>query len=144
MSIQLVKRSKFWSAETSIFTRLATIVQMAYVVASVVPIAVIFIEFEFINWWLVGVLILVISSVVLSFSGRKNLGFVLAILAIVVHLFSSAVNGTWTIFTVEWEIVFSGGLLFPSYSFVASLLFLPLATVLLIIGRPEWKKIGKS
>jgi hypothetical protein len=144
MNSKLGKAAPFWSPETSIFTKLATIVQMAYVVASVVPIAVIFIEFEFINWWLVGVLVLVISSVILSFSGRKNLGFVLAILAIVVHLFSSAVNGTWTIFTVEWEIVFSGGLLFPSYSFVASLLFLPLATVLMIIGRPEWKKIGKS
>jgi hypothetical protein len=144
MTGELSKLAAFWSPKTAIFTKLGVLVQLAYVVASLPPMTILFIGIGFINWWWVGVLILVVLSVILSFSGKKNLGFVIAIVSILVHLIQAAVNGSWSIFTVVWDVVFFGELLFHNYLFVASLLFLPLSTILLVVGRPEWKLLKRK
>jgi hypothetical protein len=145
MNDRLGELSSFWSQKTSIFTRLGAVVQLTYIAALVIIIPILLIEFEFINWWWVAVVMLAMVSVFFSFSGRRNLGFLIAIVSILLHFIQAAVNGSWSMFTVEWEVVFSRELPFHNYLFLGSLFLLPLASVLLIIGRPEWKLLkGKA
>jgi hypothetical protein len=141
---EIGKLASFWSSKTSIFTRLAVVAQLAYITALLLLVPIIFIEYKFISWWWVGVVILVTLSVALSLIGRRNLGFLVGMVSILVHLGEAAVNGSWSVFTVSWEVVFSEVLTFDNYLFVASLLFLPIATILLVIGRPEWKLLNRK
>jgi hypothetical protein len=141
MNAGLGNLAAFWSPKTSIFTKLGVVVQFAYILSSLAVMTILLREIEFINWWWVGVLILVVLSIVLSFSGKKNLGFVIASASFVVHLIQASVNESMTIFTVDWGTLLYIELLLIDYFFLASLIFLPLAIILLIVGRPEWKLI---
>ena len=144
MTGEIGKLASFWSSKTSIFTRLAVVAQLAYITALLVVATDVFIEYDFINWWWVGVVILVTLSVALSLIGRRNLGFLVGMVSVLVHLGETTVNGSWSVFTVSWEVVFSGVLSFADYIFVASILFLPIATILLVVGRPEWKLLNRK
>jgi hypothetical protein len=133
-----------WSRETSIFNRVAAVLLIAFVGSSV-PIEIhILTEFDWVVWERIGVIALVSISIVLQFVGRRNLGFLVAIIAVIANFLWSLLSGATTIFTYDWAFYFSPSreMFFLDPLYLASLILLPLACILLIIGRPEWKLLG--
>ena len=90
----------------------------------------------------IGVIFLVLVSVVLQFIGRRNIGFLVIILSTFLELTSV---GMFNIFTLPWEYILSGQASNLIWLIVPSMAALPISCLLLIIGRPEWKRLtGKS
>jgi hypothetical protein len=139
MSVQAVKRSKFWSAETSIFTRLAMVLQLAFVGTGIAVVIVDLITPTYLfNVLRIGVIVLVLVSVMLQFIGRRNIGFLVVILSTFLELTSV---GDYNIFTLPWEDILSGQINNLIWLLVVSMAALPISSLLLIIGRPEWKRL---
>jgi hypothetical protein len=135
------QRVKFWSRENSIFTKVAAVLLLAYV-ASLIPIEVyILTDFGYVIWERVGVICLALGSVILQFVGRRNLGFLVAMIAVTANFLWSFLNDVITIFTYDWRVLsgYYGEITYLEPLYLASLILLPLASILLIIGRPEWK-----
>jgi hypothetical protein len=141
------QRVKFWSRENSIFTKVAAVLLLAYV-ASLIPIEIYLLtEFEYVTWERVGIICLALVSVLLQFFGRRNLGFLLAMIAVTANYIWSFFSGALTIFTYDWRVIsgYYGEITYLQPLYLASLILLPLASILLIIGRPEWKLLkGKA
>jgi hypothetical protein len=143
MSIPLVKRSKFWSAENSIFTRLAMLLQMAFVATGIAVVIVDMIQPTYLfNFLRIGVILLVVLSVILQLVGRRNIGFLVVLFSTFVELTSV---GMYNIFTLPWDFILSGRVNNLIWLVVPAMASLPIASLLLIIGRPEWKLLqGKA
>jgi len=144
MNTQAVKPSKFWSADTSIFTRLAMALQIAFIGTGIAVAIVDLLEpiLLFFTFLRIGVIFLVLVSVVLQFIGRRNIGFLVIILSTFLELTSV---GMFNIFTLPWEYILSGQASNLIWLIVPSMAALPISCLLLIIGRPEWKRLtGKS
>jgi hypothetical protein len=152
VSVQAVKRSKFWSAETSIFTRLAMVLQMAFIVTSLAVAIADMIQPTYLfssNWSYplfsylrIGVVLLVVVSVILQLVGRKNIGFLVVLFSTFVELTSV---GMYNIFTLPWDFILSGQANNLIWLVVPAMASLPFSSLLLIIGRPEWKLLqGKA
>jgi hypothetical protein len=119
----------------------AAVLLLAFV-ASLIPVEIhILTDFDFVIWERVGVITLVVISVILQFVGRRNLGFLVAMIAVIANYLWSLLNGAFTIFTYDWRVLsgYYGEITYIEPLYLASLILLPLASVLLIIGRPEWK-----
>ena len=120
---------------------------LAYV-ASLIPIEIYLLtEFEYVTWERVGIICLALVSVLLQFFGRRNLGFLLAMIAVTANYIWSFFSGALTIFTYDWRVIsgYYGEITYLQPLYLASLILLPLASILLIIGRPEWKLLkGKA
>ena len=139
MSTQAVTRSKFWTADTSIFTRLAMLLQMAFIGTGIAVVIVDLIEPTLLFFSLrIGVIFLVLVSVVLQFIGRRNIGFLVIILSTFLELTSV---GYYNILTLPWEFILSGQASNIIWLVVPSMAALPISSLLLIIGRPEWKRL---
>lgn len=144
MSVPAIKRSKFWSAETSIFTKLAMLLQMAFIGTGLAVVIVDLIDptYVFILYLRIGVIFLIVVSVVLQFIGKRNIGFLVVILSTFLELTSVE---EYNIFTLPWDYILSGQASNIIWLIVPSMAALPLSSLLLIIGRPEWKRLkGKA
>jgi hypothetical protein len=90
------------------------------------------------NFLRIGVIVLVLVSVMLQFVGRRNIGFLVVILSTFLELTSV---GMFNIFTLPWDDILSGKVNNLIWLVVVSMAALPVSSLLLIIGRPEWKRL---
>ena len=132
-----------WSPAKSFFTRLAILPLVAFVLTGfsiyIVEIVNSFNEPGYLpvfNGLRIGVVVLVVVSIIFQFLGKGSLGFLLVVFSTIVDLTSV---GMFNIFNVPWEYIFSGQMTPLAWIPLVSIFTLPMACVLLIVGRPEWK-----
>ena len=144
----------FWSAKTSIFTKIAIVLLFTHFVLMApqrrfLPEMLVFyftnldyLDIEFL-WFLVGVVSWVAAGVAIGLTvlGRKNLGFLVAMVAFVLHVVELIS------LEIDYVEMFSNlqnlnpiGIAW----LVSSLLIFPVATVMLVIGRPEVQRKFQS
>jgi hypothetical protein len=145
MSPQVNSFARFWSKEVSIFTQIATVLLLVHAVFSLIVSTYWNIQFGFLSFNVIGPILalIVLAAVVLNFVGKRNISFLVAIIATVAHFIASEITGSWNFFRIDWSFVFSGDLVLLGWLNIVSLVLLPLAAILLIIGRPEWAKLTK-
>jgi hypothetical protein len=137
--------TRFWSKEVSIFTQIATVLLLVHAVFSLIVSTYWNIQFGFLSFNVIGpvLALIVLAAVVLNFVGKRNIGFLVAMIATMAHFVVSEITGSWNFFRIDWSFVFSGELVLLGWLNIVSLVLLPLAAILLIIGRPEWAKLTK-
>ena len=137
--------ARFWSKEVSIFTQIATVLLLVHAVFSLIVSTYWNIQFGFLSFNVIGpvLALIVLAAVVLNFVGKRNIGFLVAMIATMAHFVVSEITGSWNFFRIDWSFVFSGELVLLGWLNIVSLVLLPLAAILLIIGRPEWAKLTK-
>jgi hypothetical protein len=145
MSPQVNSFTRFWSKEVSIFTQIATVLLLVHAVFSLIVSTYWNIQFGFLSFNVIGpvLALIVLAAVVLNFVGKRNIGFLVAMIATMAHFVVSEITGSWNFFRIDWSFVFSGELVLLGWLNIVSLVLLPLAAILLIIGRPEWAKLTK-
>jgi hypothetical protein len=145
MSSQVNSFARFWSKEVSIFTQIATVLLLVHAVFSLIVSTYWNIQFGFLSFNVIGpvLALIVLAAVVLNFVGKRNIGFLVAMIATMAHFVVSEITGSWNFFRIDWSFVFSGELVLLGWLNIVSLVLLPLAAILLIIGRPEWAKLTK-
>ena len=145
MSTQLSQRVKFWSKENSAFTRLAMVLLIVFVTFSVINDTYSFIEYGLIFLSSVGVIFLVFLSIILQLVGKRNLGFLVGIISTLTHLvWQGLLTNEGTIFTVGWDFVLSGEMNPIHWLWIIAVAILPLSSIFLILGRPEWRNLKRK
>jgi hypothetical protein len=141
------KLKLFWSSKTNIFTRIAIVLLFAHFVLMMpqrinLPEVLVFYftNLDYLDiqllWYLVGVFTWFAAGVAVGLTvfGRKNLGFLVAMVAFVLHVVELIS------FEIDFVEMFSNLQDFNPIGIawlVSSLLVFPVATVMLVIGRPE-------
>jgi hypothetical protein len=140
MIFQRMRQSKFWSTETSIFTKLAVGLLVFYVVDSSIGLVNLVLEYGFFNLLFlnIAVISMALISLFLQLFGRLNVGFLVALAATFTDAVKAMLLSEINKFTMFWDIVTvlgSGA----NWLGMVSWYSLELVSILLIIGRPELK-----
>lgn len=141
MNTQSNQRVKFWSRETSVFTQFAMVLLMLSGVSFLINDVYSLIQYGVISLFGYGVIFLIFASIILQLVGRRNLGFLIGILATLTHLAEAFSMGIWSIFSVDWSFVRSSEMIPVFWFGIIALVALPVSSVFLVLGRPEWRSI---